>query len=223
MRIKLFEQYYEEELNIFHGSPKSFDEFKNDDIGSNTNQSFHGWGLYFIDSKKSASRYAFNNDLKNKEGYLYYVNIDSIKDELLVWNEDIPQDKIEIMAKQAIKEGITTQILLDKVNSVDINIKHPDNKFMIKGFEELADEYGADKVYLKTTTFQNIRGKYPLDGETLYENLSKIFGSDEQASKFLLRCGIKGMSYTEDNSPTVYVIYDYKLIKITKKEFIKNE
>lgn len=215
-----------ENIEVYHGSPESFKNFDTKKIGKTSRNSYHGWGLYFTSSIKSASRYAFNSDINNKNGYVYIVDIKANDSDFLVWNKKPNEREISKISRQAIKEKITTLTILNKMNSVDINITCDDNKFKIKGFEELSNHYGIDIIYKKSLPFtkSNLKEKYPPNWSDIYEMISKIFNSDKEASLFILRSGFKGFKYVEDeHTPPTYVMFDHSLIKIISKEKLKDK
>ena len=86
-----------ENINVFHGSDRKFDEFDIDKIGSGDGKSLGGWGIYFSDSKEVSSRYSlekgflksfelkegdyFDLDEGLEEGFSYHI-IEQLKEKV---------------------------------------------------------------------------------------------------------------------------------------------
>ena len=57
MKLKLFESFINESIDVYHGSTTRFKTFNLSKIGSGDGKSIGGWGIYFTDKKSVADGY----------------------------------------------------------------------------------------------------------------------------------------------------------------------
>lgn len=68
----------DEEVEVYHGSPHEFEQFKLDAIGTGEGNQSYGWGLYFTELQDIANHYA--NKLTERRIYLGNNNLDDLSD-----------------------------------------------------------------------------------------------------------------------------------------------
>ena len=234
---------------VYHGSGADFDAFDHSHMGEGEGAQAYGWGTYVTSVNGIAVDYAEVNDnslrrsklesdinrlkeslpfrrgdarregeeelkrleeeLSRFEGWksvLYTVEIPDDNGENYLHWEKIPNEKVKGKIINALKEFFRP----------DISIYRQD--FERSSKSNLSDEQFLD-LQVENILFSNFKGK------EIYERLSREFGEDEIASKFLAQdAGIVGISYPSKfhiggryDGPRNYVIFKEADAKITGK------
>ena len=234
---------------VYHGSGADFDAFDHSHMGEGEGAQAYGWGTYVTSVNGIAVDYAEVNDnslrrsklesdinrlkeslpfrrgdarregeeelkrleeeLSRFEGWksvLYTVEIPDDNGENYLHWEKIPNEKVKGKIINALKEFFRP----------DISIYRQD--FERSSKSNLSDEQFLD-LQVENILFSTFKGK------EIYERLSREFGEDEIASKFLAQdAGIVGISYPSKfhiggryDGPRNYVIFKEADAKITGK------
>jgi hypothetical protein len=193
-----------------------------------------GWG----DKEWNSFADTADKESFTRPGSMYEVNIDANPDELLDW--DLPLSEQSEMVRGAMRNLKADQplevlpvadelelvanndrVLYDQLEAVEGLIadytKDPTNKGLRMKINKLFKEYSPD--YLK-----ELEGKYVNSGEDLLDRLKTTESRGAaQASEMMKGAGIKGIRYKDgfsrgtDKGTSNYVIFDDRLISISKK------
>lgn len=92
------ESFMKEEINVFHGTDRDFDEFDVEKIGSGDGKSLGGWGIYFSDKEDVSRRYflkgGFVKEFTIKNGNLFDLD------------EALDEENASIILNRLRKKGI---------------------------------------------------------------------------------------------------------------------
>lgn len=290
------------QVDAFHGSPHSFNRFKNEAMGTGEGAQAFGWGHYFTDKKDIAQSYTHSNsrgvglkiddqlvenmerspdsllaismdqklpieeaekiwnsesrrigelasfmrsygddygdflngplkelnDKLKKEGRiskdtgnLYKVQIHKGKDpseyDYLDWDKGIPDKQANRIRENFIKE-LRPQITYEKANTFN-GYRAVDKDGTIIGMGESKSDALAEAFETKTHNITNAT-----NGQMLYHQLNRVFGSDKEASMFLLRSGIDGIRYpagtlsgVKNSKAKNYVVFDPEAVTIEER------
>ena len=130
------------------------------------------------------------SELLGREGFRFIPNF--------LHAEGYTEKEIEVINSNPQKTDETRQRLAEKYAPRLRELKQKLDKF--------ADNFFKDEKVLKNKT-----------GRDFYEALSKIHQSDKEASLYLNRWGIKGITYDGQEDGRCYVIFDDKAISIIEK------
>ena len=160
----------------------------------------------------------------DKKRNLYKVTLHEGKEpseyEYLRWDTKVPKKIIADIEKQGKKEGV---IVGEKsaIEQHDAIVK----KYGTFGALLRKVGKGDDTAIKDREAINKLRPQEGIyratDGNKLYQSLSKIFGSDKEASLFLLRAGIDGIQYptgtlsgVKDSKDFNYVVFDESAVTI---------
>lgn len=240
------ENFEDDELILYHGSPYYFDKFTTTKMGSGIGQQNSGWGLYLTTNKDSAKRYGKYIYIVSisKSIELKFIEIHKPIDKKLfikifnsITNTNIDIDILDTYIDHKKLEKTLFDILL-KIDGnlayltlaemIDINNK--DKWFYVGNYTANNDKlkHILDKyMYYKKTSFNDFGFNigfqlYDIFGENgggvFYNNLSSFLGSSKKASLFLLNNGIYGLKKSINNIRVDYVIFDKNILKIKQSE-----
>lgn len=149
----------------------------------------------YTETDKKSLRKQYNGAIKNLK-----EEIEDLKEKIEFYN-NVDADKIIIQHK-------TGQLF-------EVNI--PDNDVLLDE-EEILQEQPEKVKKIIDIIIKDYNIELPKDwdytGRDFYENLSKVLGSDELASKKLNEYGIKGITYDGRQDGRCYVIFDDKAVNI---------
>lgn len=240
----------------WHGSPHDVDKFSTDFIGTGEGAQAFGWGLYFTDLESIAKMYAEKltptkvfvdgKVVDRKEDFFLYKAAYDIanlgyeraveRNKALVSNGDsdakVILDTIEGLKEKNVKFGKDAKlykVTLHKDKTPDqytwLEWDKPLNK---EQYDKVKSRLQQDKHWIVDRVYENeqVKGQR-VNGQRVYSDLSTLFGSDKQASLFLLESGIDGIKYpaesvsrgaTSDNARGFnYVVFDENAITIEEK------
>ena len=184
----------------YHGTPHKFKDFSLEHIGTGEGAQAHGWGLYFAENKDVSEDYRRRLGV-GERGQLFEVDIpenDVLLDEQKVF--EAQPEKV----KKAL-EGLGRQA----VGELSIGEQH------IAINNDLKDLLGdlIDIPEMPSRTINKFQGK---TGKEIYDELSREYGSQSNASKALNAAGIKGISYDGLSDGRSFVVFDDKAIDVLK-------
>lgn len=175
----------------WHGSPRSFDRFDTNAIGTGTGRKAHGWGLYFSQEQGAAKQYQdklMRREAKKAGGdpsasaSLYKVDIPE-NDVLL--DEDMPLNKQPEKVRKAIASYYQSR---------------PESYSAAT-----ADDLGTNtgEYFLRDVVFQMQR-----EGE---ENPKKA------ASLLLHKFGIEGVTYKDNKDGRCFVVFNDQAVRVLER------
>ena len=187
-KLKIFEDFHDKELVLYHGSPYMFDKFTISKMGSGSGQQIDGWGIYLTNSKQSAEIYG---------KYIYEITLSKDKDLILIdFNKPIEKDIVYKIIKSVYNH---------------YNKDFDTNKFNI--YYNYIKDNSSSKIDFDD--YELIQFDY--SGFLFYRTLSRILGGDKNASLFLLNNDIIGLKRNISNTRIDYVIFDETIINIKNK------
>lgn len=229
--------------SAWHGSPHVFDRFSTDHIGSGEGAQAHGWGLYFANDRKVAEGYrnalAGGEILyKDKNITDLYEQLErsrqygklAVIEELMI-DQSVPS--LRAKAQEMIDEGFFSKEDFDWFEKEVVpNIKQEGRVFEV----DIPDENSMldEQKYMGSSRNTELREKIewilqewdyknpgrPLslpespNGREIYQAISDALGGPREASLYLNRFGIKGITYEGGRDGRCYVVFDDKAIDI---------
>jgi len=209
--------------DLWHGSPKDFEEFLLDKIGTGEGVQAFGWGLYFTELEGIAKDYAqklakkdiirmYNNDDMPNEAYKLLSDLDFLgyDDEWAAVNVFYSDNK-----KNIINDFDITELQYDKINNSFLQNKRVLYKISTKKDINTYNWLQWDKPISeknKNLIKNKLDSKYgggsvditgPLNrgdnGQDIYKGFAKYLGSYKNTSLFLLNIGIDGIKYPAES------------------------
>lgn len=218
------------EQSGYHGTPHEFEAFSFDYIGTGEGAQAFGWGLYFAENRGVAAEYrrklASNtasytvdgkevwNSKTGKYGTpehivalaLYDGDAKRIHDLVSDYRRVGMEDKAAgLEAKLREWEGKPVKQIVTKGGTL-FRADVPDEAIgrMLLWDERFDDQPEVVKAALRDAADAGAEGLRPPDGsdtgESLYQQLSILMGSDEAASKYLAERGVPGNRYLDGGS-----------------------
>jgi ribosomal protein S18 acetylase RimI-like enzyme len=241
------------QVDAYHGTGYEFDRFSAEKIGTGEGAQAFGWGLYFTDVKEIANEYAKKISFKNTvDNFLKEIGAEGAT--YRVWNEIIsymPEESKGEWLMEAIDQNYYDTFREEEVDQLrkfaEYKIKN-NNKLPVsknvysvilhqgktpdqyKWLEwDKKPSYNIEKS-ISDAFYKMGEPSYAEDismsptGNELYQRLSDFFGSDKEASMFLLKNGIDGVKYPAESisrgttSDTArgfnYVVFDENAVTI---------
>lgn len=157
---------------------------------------------------------ALSEFLQEKSLPLSFTGFDI--NELIEKIKNIDENKIEFRQGQLYKVDIPeTDVLLDEdltFNQQPENVKNIlKNVLQDEAFSEYFEDFGSQEEFVETEITD---WEYGFRGGNIYDRISKLLGSDKEASLKLNEYGIKGITYNGYEDGRCYVIFDDKAIKV---------
>lgn len=208
--IKMFEQYFEHENIVYHGSPYDFDSFSINMIGEGEGASGWGHGIYFTSDYDDAEEYARKLETKLNSGVVYECEIPPY---YMFYNLNDNLEEQTDFVKERLMNIPNKYKILFLENDFDFN------EFK-KDIDDNIDEYdfniGDDKY--KSFLQDILDTEFKSFGNHLFSIMEEKLGDEYNASMFLKELGIKGNvhnSFHYDN----YIVFDDEDIEIIDKHY----
>lgn len=240
--LQLFEDFGNDKLIVYHRSNYLFNKFDLSKIGSGSGRKDNGYGLYFTDIIDNMSEYGdylyqvilFNNkpkyNLLNLSKPLdknTYSNIISslYKHNHVFLDIDVFNTYYDYSMKYKDTEYIIWNMLqkedtdLSNISLYDIlDDKNKNNWFHISNYTNNNDiKHTFDELTsLNKVNFNNYDLEINDYGTVIYKKLSRILGTDKEASLFLLMNGVDGLIKSLPKTSNDYVIFDENDVMIEK-------
>jgi len=191
---------------LYHGSPYKFNKFAQEKIGTGEGAQAFGYGHYLTESPDIAQDYAKTYDPKNlarqivntKGNETEAINyiIDTIQNNPWEPKHDLLQKAFDEIKTGTYKQGNASGYLYNST----VNKGKPSSADVFLEWDKLSDDVinKVSKQYEKEFGViykPNNKGAYPQTGDDIYNYLSQILGSPQEATNFLSRAGITGIKY----------------------------
>jgi|LauGreDrversion4_2_1035121.scaffolds.fasta_scaffold57773_2 hypothetical protein len=237
---QLLEEISGEEITLYHGSPYKFGKFSIEKIGAGTGKKMSGWGIYLSSSMNAAKLYGENIYQVELNPNLLLIDIGKPLDKNLYAkliasvykykNEQFDITKFNSYYEHGIKVKELKTILWNALKEIypDISIvglseviddANIDTWFHINNYtkdnEKISQIYNQLNSLLKSDVDFNDYG-FDINGLgfMFYDNLSRIFKGDNNASMFLLENNVIGLKKDIHDGRTDYIIFDENLLTI---------
>lgn len=238
--------------NLWHGSPHKFSKFDLSKAGSGEGVQAFGWGGYLTESKKAAAKHYSDRLAKgrgaspedtavrmlqatggDKDAAVRELNRrmsspDVLGDAVTRFQEAIAHVKADIRPSYLYKATLhkgkdpSEYTFMDWYEPVSGTNLYPSDVF--NKIKAQVEKENIELSPIAKRLFQLAEeGSFTPTGRTVYDSLSKILGSQEEASKFLSRAGISGIRYPSDSlsgkasDKFNYVFFNEKDVTISKR------
>lgn len=179
--------------SAYHGTPHRFDEFSLDNIGSGEGAQAHGWGLYFAENREVSENYR-----KKLIPYDFEITYHP-EGSGQVFKVDIPEADVLLDEDKTFNEQ--SEIVQNTLREALLDEK----------FSEYFEDFGSAEEFAESEITD---WEYGFRGGNIYDRLSKLLGSDKEASLLLNEYGIKGITYNGYEDGRCYVIFDNNAIDV---------
>ena len=160
-------------------------------------------------------------DIKDKEEYIATLN------ELINFVKSIDLSKLEVEQRnkgQLFEVDIPeNNVLLDEdltFNEQPEKVQDALREILLdEKFSEYFEDFGSAEEFAESEITDWESG---FRGGNIYDRLSRLLGSDKEASLLLNEYGIKGITYNGYEDGRCYVIFDDKAIDVVEKYYQKN-
>jgi len=240
---QLIGTHLNENETAYHGSSNYFTSFKKEGIGGGTGIQAYGWGLYFGKHPNTAKMYtsAGSNAAKTKTlfqgqtaeelGFKYENEIFfGLPSGLTTAQEYInyAQEMISILEDEPdfeSKEEILTSYrqFIDIIKDLEIEQEPMQYLYKVTLFPNKTPDYLDWDIAVPQSQLDKINQQIQKDGLTLqiqpstgnaiYRQLTSYFNKDKEASMFLLKAGIDGVTHSKGE---VRIVFDDRQIQIDK-------
>jgi hypothetical protein len=181
-----------------------------------------------IEIIKALEKLKKSNNLSAKKGNVYKATLHKGKNPseyvYLDWDKPFTENILSNIEKISVQDGVTIGQKKAKTQHDKIIKKYGSLKKLLHEVSKKNPDAIADREKINTL-YRPIEGIYKAkNGQQLYQNLSKILGSDKEASLFLKRAGIDGIRYPAGSlsggsgQGKNYVVFDENAITIEERK-----